>query len=279
MVILSKTIDDLTIDQLANKLLESYRIAAEMTLNGFKGIPYEEQQDSLGKALQELGDIARSNHKLKKEVKRCQEAAKNFSIEEQPCNDQVKDLHKYYINNNCMHKPCHKCFNNSTTTIEFPCGHYLCANCITQTYSNAISYKCLMPNCYCIFSDEFFKSMGIEAKKLVNRKDNCIICGNNKANNKGSCEHKLCRKCFKEYGEYITNGEVVVIAKREERKDKYEEIPCPQSGCEKSFSQTNLLKLYDELEKQSIVSNAYDVFNALTPVSYKHLTLPTICSV
>ena len=258
------------IEGIIDTTLSIYKTCAEMLLNSFKDISYDKQRDTLDEELWELAKKVKTDREISKIVEsdkilECRKALEEFT---ESHSKQIKAFDNIYASNNNEFYPCNNCYLNNSKTTKLECNHLLCDMCIQKAYCNkyAVSYKCLVSGCYYIHDSEYFRKHASKSVKPLKKVSECIICGAKGEKLGAECDHKLCHKCFKGYGEHVTKGEVLIKNKNgsgnsdKDEKYYYKRIECPYPKCNKTLDPMKLLDLYTEKRKEFFKSNAEGIF-------------------
>jgi len=202
---------------------------------------------------------------LIKKLDSIKESNKGYSEEKKiikKCKDELRDNSlklRFSISQGTApgntNKPCQKCFTRNSQTAMLICGHYFCKSCLLENHGKHYLLKCLLEDCYHVISNRELQ-LAIETESQIEERkkrnpDTCVFCSEKAHNKIYKCKngHQLCEDCFKKYGEYETNYEILIFKRMGDNEETdvespYKSIPCSVPGCRKSFKAEILLKLY-----------------------------------
>ena len=138
---------------------------------------------------------------------------------------------------------CNRCCRTDSMTVRLACNHQVCKQCVNPNADQAL-LKCPIKNCGHILHEYEVKIVCDFPLKTFDQQKKagiCPLCCKPYQSNSEyvcrCCSYSICKLCFKQYGEYCTNGEVLLGA-----QDDYKPIPCP--FCSEPIEATELLALY-----------------------------------
>ena len=267
---------------------KNYQVSIETKIEELEKITanseFERAQKELKSYSTELEKIKKQEEEEEKKKKKKNKDKKYYEDEDEDKNKEKKsnknksefNLENIFFNikyPNNFYVKCHKCLNGDNRTTMLQCGDSFCAKCLYKEYGsdNHRLRKCLMENCYHIINDEeFSRVMGYDCimnlKNFASLKSTCVICKQKIHKEIIECknQHGICRKCFKSYGEYITNYEILQISEKSIDKTIYNGIPCPAPDCYELIDPKHLFVLFNELRQKIILQNAEERYRVTT---------------
>lgn len=256
-------------------IIELYAIIMDMLSKFFNNEASSNQaKEELIKKLSRLKDSSvMSDNDFKKIVDDCKNTLKNI-------HDLLAKRLKFSTKTALyeVNKPCQNCISTDSETTMLKCGHYFCKSCLFEaSRKGGCVNKCRMEECYHVMGDEELKAAtGVKGEKKKFVEKLCVFCSKEvqktsekeyKADDPGiacSKNHYVCQACFKKYGEYETNYEILIVQSINNGHTTYQRIACPVPECDEELDAEVLLEMHPQ-DKEKLREDANKRFEALNP--------------